>query len=119
MSVDVKQLFIDEIETFGYPVMLQGTLAEDEQYPESFFTFWNNSTYDREFYDNVGYAVVWDFDLNFYSTDAEKVNTMLKSAKAALKKRGFIIDGVGYDIVSDEPTHTGRGLNVLYIERVN
>ena len=33
---------IELLATFGYPVLRQGSLAENEQYPPTFFTFWNN-----------------------------------------------------------------------------
>lgn len=115
--MDVKQEFIDVIETFDYPVFLQGSLG-DEAYPDSFFTFWNNDTFDDAFYDNSETQVVWDFDLNFYSDNPSLVNSILLEAKSKLKAKGFIVDGFGYDVVSDEPTHTGRGINVLFIERM-
>ena len=58
--------------------------------------------------------------LNFYSVDPEKVSNMFKiikdtpTAKSLLKKAGFIVSGAGYDVPSDEPTHTGRGISLLY-----
>lgn len=116
--MDVKQKLIDVVEAFGFPVFLQGSLQESEPYPDSFFTFWNNETTDESFYNNVETAVTWDFDLNFYSCDAALVNSMLLQAKAALKADGFIVSGRGYDVASDEPTHTGRGINVTFIERL-
>ena len=115
--MDVKQLFIDVLETFGFPVFLQGSLQESDAYPDSFFTFWNNETTDAAFFDNAETRTVWDFDLNFYSCNPALVNSMLLEAKTALKAQGFIVQGKGYDVVSDEPTHTGRGINVTYIER--
>ena len=42
------------------------------------------------------------------------VATKLLEAKALLKSAGWIVNGAGYDIASDEPTHTGRGLTILY-----
>jgi hypothetical protein len=57
---------------------------------------------------------VWDYDLNFYSCDPQLVNTMLLDAKALLKSKGFIVNGGGHDVGSDEPTHTGRGITVIY-----
>lgn len=113
----MKDSLIELLETFGYPVSLQGSLTEDEAYPESFFTFWNNDSYDNSHYDNHAIAYTWDFDINFYSTDPELVNTMLLRAKALLISNGFIISGKGYDIASDEPSHTGRGMHALYVER--
>lgn len=118
-TTDVKTLLISTLDdAFHYPVYLQGSLSDDTDYPDAFFTFWNNYTDDGEFYDNVENQVTWDFDLNFYSNDPALVNTVLLQAKAALKAVGFIPDGSGHDVMSDEPTHTGRGLTLLFIEKV-
>lgn len=113
----MKELLITLLETFGFPVILQGTLTEEEPYPESFFTIWNNDTFDQEFYDNEERETVWDFDVNFYASDPALVNSKLVEAKQLLKENGFIVRGKGYDVFSDEPTHTGRGMNALKIEK--
>lgn len=113
----MKDLLISTLEPLGFPIRLQGSLGENERYPESFFTFWNNDTLGNEFYDNTENSYVWDFDLNFYSSDPALVNTKLIEAKALLKAQGFIVTGKGYDVPSDEPTHTGRGIHVLKIEK--
>lgn len=117
--MNVKNLMIDTLEENfkDYPIMLQGSMAIDDAYPDNFFTFFNNNTTDEAFYDNQETTTVWDFDLNFYSIDPDLVNDVLIQAKAILKAQGFIIDGKGYDVLSDEPTHTGRGINILFIER--
>jgi hypothetical protein len=112
----MKELLINLLESFGYPVFLQGSLSEDEAYPQSFFTFWNNDSYDNNHYDNNPISYTWNFDVNFYSVDPELVNSMLLQAKTLLKQNGFIISGQGYDVASDEPTHTGRGMNALIVE---
>lgn len=104
------------LETIGYPVRLQGSLAEDEAYPAAFFTFWNNSSADGDHYDNGAIFYVWNFDVNFYSTSPELVYTALEAARAALRAGGFIVSGKGFMVPSDEPTHTGRGLTALIIE---
>ena len=108
---------IEILETLGYPVRRQGSLTEDEAYPQSFFTFWNNDSYDGSHYDNHAISYVWDFDINFYSVDPELTNTVLQSARALLINNGFIVTGKGYDVASDEPTHIGRGMHALYVER--
>ena len=117
--VDVKLLMITTLNTkfSTYPVYLQGSLSDEDDYPDSFFTYWNNSTNDDAFFDNVETQTLWDLDLNFYSNDPVLVNSVLLEAKKALKAVGFIIDGSGYDVISDEPTHTGRGINLIYIQR--
>lgn len=117
--MDVKQLLIDTLESsFGYRVILQGSLSEEEVFPDSFFTFFNNSSVDDAFFDNTETQTIWDFDLNFYSIYPELVNSKLVEAKELLKRVGFIVDGKGYDVLSNNPTHTGRAVNVLYIEKV-
>lgn len=112
----MKDLLIETLEPLGFPILLQGSLGEDEAYPDSFFTFWNNTTDGDSFYDNEENSYVWDFDLNFYSSDPAAVNSKLMEAKQLLKSQGFVVTGKGYDVYSDEPTHTGRGIHVLKIE---
>lgn len=112
----MKELLINTLSTLGYPVKLQGSIEENEKYPESFFTYWNNETDDGNHYNNKSINYIWDFDVNFYSENPDLVNTELLNAKSLLIDQGFIIRGKGYDVASDEPTHTGRGMNVLKIE---
>lgn len=114
--MNVIDLLINTLTPLGYPVFRQGSLAENEAYPESFFTFWNVDTHDEGFYDNSENFTVWDFDLNAYSTDPATVEEMLIKAKEKLKEADFIVRGKGHDVASDEITHTGRGINVLKIE---
>lgn len=109
----MKDLLISLLETFGFPVFLQGTLNENEAYPDSFFTFWNNESSDAAHYDNNAIRYTWNFDVNFYSVDPALVNAKLLEAKTLLKQNGFIVPGKGHDLYSDEPTHTGRGITVL------
>lgn len=112
----MKDLLISTLEPLGFPIKLQGSIGADEPYPESFFTFWNNDTEGDQFYDNEEHSYLWDFDLNFYSSDPAIISTKLMEAKQLLKQQGFIVPGKGYDVASDEPTHTGRGIHVLKIE---
>lgn len=113
----MEDLLRETLLDFGYPVKLQGSLASDEKYPDHFFTFWNNDSYGGSFYDDDEHSIVFDYDVNFYSVDSELVYTKLREAKVALKKAGFIVSGDGYSIASDEPTHDGRGMHVLYLRR--
>ena len=112
----MKNLLINNLKEFNYPIYQQGSLSRDEPYPNNFFTFWNNNSDDDSFYDNNPIKTIWDFDLNFYSIDPELANEMLIKAKKKLKEKGFIVSGKGYDVASDEPTHVGRGINVKKTE---
>lgn len=115
----MKQALIDILGTFGYPVILQGSLTQSEDYPASFFTIWNNDTADQHHYDNNAIAYTWDFDVNFYSVDPALVNTVLIQAKTLLKAGGWIVSGRGRDVPSDESTHTGRAITAIFLELEN
>lgn len=111
----MEDYLINMLETFGYPVRRQGSLGEGEAYPENFFTFWNNESHDH-YYDNKAAKTVYNYDVNFYSTDPVETYEKLREATGVLRRAGFIISGDGYDIGSDVKSHTGRGCNVLYVK---
>lgn len=106
---------IELLATFGYPVMRQGSLTDDGPYPDNFFTFWNNDSYDATHYDNVCVSTVYDYDVNFYSNSPDLTYSKLREAVTVLRSNGWIISGDGYDLASDEDTHTGRGVNALFL----
>lgn len=112
----MEDALINTLSNLGYPVIRQGSMSDDTSYPDHFFTFWNNDSSDHSHYDNAEYGTVWDFDVNFYSINPSKTYSVLREAKAALKGAGWIISGEGYDVASDEPTHTGRGMNATYLQ---
>ena len=110
----MKTELISVLAAYGYPVMLQGSMAADADYPPAFFTFWNDETPDGNHYDNDAAAFNWRFSVYFYANDPTLVNTMMPQLRSDLRAAGFIVSGVGYDVASDEPTHTGRGIDVYY-----
>ena len=110
----LEDLLIEVLEKFGYPVRLQGSLLADEPYPDHFFTFWNDATDGSGFYSNEENAILWEYSVNFYSIDPVLVNSKLLEAKKLLKAAGFTVSGAGYSVASDETTHTGRAITVLY-----
>ena len=110
----MDELLIKTLEPLGYPVKLQGSLAPKDRYPDHFFTYWNDSADGSGFYDNEEGAIVWAYSLNFYSKNPLLANSILLTAKTLLKEAGFTVTGAGYTVASDEPTHTGRGITVLY-----
>ena len=110
----MEDLLIQLLESFGYPVMLQGSLGQDEEYPSAFFTFWQNDSFDGSHYDDEARSEIFDYEVNFYADEPSLVYEKLKEAKKLLTKNNFIISGSGHSVMSDEVTHTGRGMNVLY-----
>ena len=115
----MEDLLISVLEQLGYPVKRQGSLLPDEPYPNHFFTFWNDSADGSSYYSNTETAIIWQYSLNFYSSDPNMVTTKLLEAKSLLKAKGWIVNGAGYDVASDEPTHTGRGITILYRQKID
>lgn len=101
----------------GWPYYLQGSLSDEDAYHPAFFTFMNTETEDARFFDNEETATIWNLELFFYSDDPALVNGIFKTMKPDLKAAGFIVNGQGFDVLSDEPSHTGRGIDITYIER--
>ena len=114
----MEDLLINTLEALGYPVRKQGSLLPDEPYPNHFFTFWNDSADGSSYYSNTETAIIWLYSLNFYSSDPNMVTTKLLEAKSLLKALGWVVNGAGYDVASDEPTHTGRGITILYRQEI-
>lgn len=112
----MEDKLIELLETFGYPVIRQGSLGEDESYPETFFTFWNRRTDAENFYDNAMFSYVSVFDVNVYSTDVELAYSLLRDARQLLMSNGFNMYRIEYDIASDEEDHVGRGMQVQYLK---
>lgn len=115
----MKQKLIDTLTAFGYPVFLQGTLNPVEAYPNTFITFFVDSTETVKQYDNITISVDWYFSVIIYSDNPEIVNTKPNEIRAALKAAGFTPQGKGNDILSDEPTHTGWAMDFVITEYLN
>lgn len=98
-------------------VYRQGSFSESDKYPNLFITFWENESSDKGHYDNkevVG--VEHNFDVNVYGSDDEEVYNTMDSVITALKGNGFIVDGKGFDIPSDEPNYIGRHIETIYLD---
>lgn len=112
----MKEKLIEILESFGVPVYLQGTLAEDKAYPDEFITFFTMYADDAAHYDDETTSYEWRFAVVYYANDAAKVNTKPDEIRAALKAAGFIPQGKAHDVLSDEPTHTGAAMEFLIVE---
>ena len=118
----MKQTFIEALETVcPNNVFLQGTLSEDEAYPDEFITFFINITEDNAHYDNSVHSIDWTFSAIYYSNDPADVDPEEKPKEiiAACKQAGFIPQGKGNDTPSDRPTHTGWAMNFIATEIID
>lgn len=116
---EIKDLLINTLEKLGYGTpRLQGSFEKDETYPDSFITFFTIDTPDIKFYDNKSKRRAFYFDVNFYSSNPELVNTVPEKIIEDLEKVGFIKQGNGVDLASDVVTHTGWNLNFIYLEKL-
>ena len=111
----MEDALIQLLQSFNYPVIRQGSLAPEESYPDTFFTFWNNNELEHSAYNDQTLLVIYDFDVNVYSRNPETVYNLLKQARSLLKKNGWQTPDRGHDLASDEITHTGRGMEVTFL----
>lgn len=112
----MEDLLIEILSQFGYPVRRQGSFLENEKYPDHFFTFWNLSSDASGFYDNDQHLIQYEYNVNFYSVDADMVYTVLREARRRLRNNGFDAWGDAHDVISDKSTHDGRGITVSYLK---
>ena len=111
----MKEDLITLLEATGYPAYQQGSIGEDEEYPESFFTIWNFDTPETH-YDNNPVNALWGFWISFYSSDPALVESVPAGIVSTLRAAGWIVEGKGEDALSDEKTHTGRRITAYYRE---
>ncbi|MDE5769263.1 MAG: hypothetical protein K2H82_07745 [Oscillospiraceae bacterium] len=112
----MKSELIQLLESFGFPVFLQGSLNSTEDYPDSFFTFWNFENPEQSFYDNNANRCIWGFWIYFYSVNPVKVEKFPEQARQLLKSSGWTVGGKPTDIKVDKITHTGAFFKAYYIE---
>ena len=104
---------ISLLESFTFPVFRQGSVTES--YPDNFFTFWESEEDGNSYYDNVTVDVYYQFSVYFYSTNPANTYSYIEQARSLLKQNGWTIKTRGYDVASGEPSHTGRGFDIIYL----
>lgn len=113
----MKRLLISTLEKPGYPVRLQGSIADDEAYPETFITYFILDSEDRSHYDNDTDSWGWYIQVCVYSTNPLLVDSIPRELLKLMKAAGFIPQGRGHDMLSDEPPHTGWIQHYYFIEK--
>lgn len=112
----MREQLVELLETLGFPVFRQGSLNSVNDYPESFFTYWNFTNDDEGFYSGAPAHAVWGFWVYFYSTDPETTETMSERARRLLRGSGYIVRGKPEDVKVDAPMHTGMMFTAYYME---
>ena len=111
-----KDLLISTLNTIQSGVKMQGTYQEGEAYPDTFITVFTIDVPDLQHHDDEVSSWEWNFQVMNYSTNPETVETQAEQIRSALKAVGFIPQGKGKDLLSDEPTHTGWAQDFKFIE---
>lgn len=114
----IEDDLIAVLETFNFPVDRQGSYQPGQAYPDTFITFWTD-TEDGNHYDNFAATTIWHFDVNVYSNNPDTVIRTILAVKAALEAAGFEVNGKGSDAASDYASHTGKMIDVWYVEHNN
>lgn len=114
----IKKIY-NTAEYFNMPVYLQGSLGADEKYPHHFLTYWIPDSDDNSHYDNKVNAIDWSVQIIFYSDDMNELTIYPQRIADKFKQEGFIPQGGGNFIASDEPTHTGWTMDFFYTEKSN
>ena len=112
-DTSVEGALISLLESFTFPVFRQGSVTES--YPDNFFTFWESEEDGNSYYDNATVDVYYQFSVYFYSTNPANTYSYIEQARSLLKQNGWTIKTRGYDVASGEPSHTGRGFDVIYL----
>lgn len=118
----MKQKLIAALVTCGFiegeTLALQGTLDPEKPYPDEFVTFWTDYTADNSHFDNSTVSVDWHFTVIYYSNDPEKVEKKPIEIINTLRAAGFIPQGKGQDIPSDEQAFTGWAMEFIGVENL-
>lgn len=98
------------------PYSRQGSYANDDDIPDSLFTFWNTDSPDTWFFDNESHSIEWEWVVYFYTKDPSILYTKMKEFITMARSKGFFVDGNGKDIVADVPDYVGRYVRLTYVE---
>lgn len=117
--MSAKSELIAIFDDMGYEHWLMHTMPTSQVYPESFFTFLSTDAPFMAHFDNMPHSILWQFEIGFYSSDPEKVESVPQELARRLLGAGWIVPGLGADVESDEPTHTGRRFSAWHVQRIN
>ena len=101
---------LEILEAYKVPVYKQGSMSDDDEYPETFITFWNSDTEDHSHYDNDNYGVTWTYQVYVYSSNPSNTYSILESIRKDLT------DDCGLTFwLSGDQIRKGAALNAVQI----
>lgn len=100
----------------GLAYSRQGSYSNKNEYPPSFFTFWNPNTSEAAFYDDKAHKAIWYWSIFYYTKFPETLYSRMDEFAKLAKEEGFIVEGRGNDIQSDRPDYPGRTITIIYVE---
>lgn len=112
----VLEKIISIFEEIGLPYRRQGSYADYEQYPDSFFTYWNVLSPYVDFGDNETHTTTYDYMIYLYSKDELEIYTKMDLFINKAKSLGFIVSGKGQDIPTDDKAFVGRAIHIYFRE---
>lgn len=115
----MKAQLIAILEAMGYEHWLMHTMPSSKKYPDSFFTYLAIDTPFIMHYDNRPHAAVWTFWIGFYSNNPALVESVPLELANRLRAAGWVVPGLGEDVQSDEPTHTGWRITAHYVQKLD
>lgn len=84
----------EDLQELNLPVYLEGEAPEE--LPDDYYTFSEDYSSDNLNADNETKEILYEFTLKFYSKDSNRIYDGILNAIALLKKKGYIVGGVGY-----------------------
>lgn len=105
-----------DLAELGLPVKQQGTAPEN--LPESFYTVWEDYSADNMTGDNRTKSITHEWTLIYYTKNYSTIYTGLQDAINALKRKGYILTGAGYDDAGNYRGWQARAVEVKKIEKI-
>lgn len=102
----------------GFPVYQQGAAPDGVELPATFATVWQDSSDDILHADNKAIQCRHEWTVICYTNDKQKIYSGLQAVINALKKRGYLISGQGYDASGAWQGYDARAVDVVKIEEL-
>ena len=105
---DLKDIF----ELIDVPIYRQGSLAENEEYPdETFCTYWMRADNLEDWYDNKPRKRKITCDINIYSNDYDIMSQKIQKIRDDCIENDIVTSSI-HDLASDDINYTGQGVTV-------